>query len=241
MFKGVIYSVCILGTFLCGMALGDWQPVYYRWDGRHRNWGYFSQSLVGIPALPAFIQKQRVGPEPGGSRYREPFSEAFDASFEGHVRYFNDEGGISRPVSGILHVDPSAGSRLEATVDGDLILLPRIGGAYLEPEIYSSPRRRLECGVSADDGVSRIGTLTGTIPRAFKNWFQVRLDDRSLERLHGTLGKRFDLAAVFTWIAGLLNVLALWDALEGPAYGYGDEDESEEETEKSVDETARDE
>jgi hypothetical protein len=34
----------------------------------------------------------------------------------------------------------------------------------------------------------------------------------------------FELALVFTWIAGLLNILAVWDALEGPAYGYGDEE-----------------
>jgi hypothetical protein len=28
---------------------------------------------------------------------------------------------------------------------------------------------------------------------------------------------------VYTWIAALLNVLVMWDAFEGPAYGYGDE------------------
>ena len=39
------------------------------------------------------------------------------------------------------------------------------------------------------------------------------------------------MGAVFTLIAGLLNILAIWDAFEGPAYGFGDEhlDEMDEE------------
>lgn len=36
-------------------------------------------------------------------------------------------------------------------------------------------------------------------------------------------GKRYEIALLFTWVAGLLNLLAIWDAYEGPAYGYGDE------------------
>ena len=37
------------------------------------------------------------------------------------------------------------------------------------------------------------------------------------------------MAMVFTWIAGLLNILAIWDAVEGPAFGYGDEHKNEDE------------
>ena len=67
--------------------------------------------------------------------------------------------------------------------------------------------------------------IEGTVPRQFWDWFQVPLEDKALEEIHGRLGRRFELAQVFTWIAGLLNLLAIWDAFEGPAYGYGDEDE----------------
>ena len=51
----------------------------------------------------------------------------------------------------------------------------------------------------------------------------MRLAGEKLSRLHYELGKTYDLAMVYTWIAALLNVLVLWDAFEGPAYGYGDE------------------
>ena len=59
------------------------------------------------------------------------------------------------------------------------------------------------------------------------NWFAVPLDVEQERELHKNLGKFYELAMVFTWVAGLLNLLAIWDALEGPAYGYGDETESD--------------
>jgi hypothetical protein len=71
----------------------------------------------------------------------------------------------------------------------------------------------------------RTGEIEGTVSRPFWNWFQAPLEDKALEEIHGRLGRRYALAEVITWIAGLLNLLAIWDALEGPAYGYGDEDE----------------
>ena len=64
--------------------------------------------------------------------------------------------------------------------------------------------------------------------RSFWNWYQAPLEDKALEEIHGRLGRRYPLAEVITWIAGLLNLLAIWDALEGPAYGYGAEEEAAE-------------
>lgn len=47
--------------------------------------------------------------------------------------------------------------------------------------------------------------------------------------LHPKLGKLVEIAWVYTTVAGLLNVLAIYDALEGPAYG----DEADEGEEKA--------
>ena len=58
------------------------------------------------------------------------------------------------------------------------------------------------------------------------NWFQAPRDTLELDRLTGELSQNFDIGSVFTWIAGLLNLMAIWDAAEGPAYGYGDEEEN---------------
>jgi hypothetical protein len=81
--------------------------------------------------------------------------------------------------------------------------------------------------IEVQDGREVHGRITGVIPRNFVNYFAAPLTRRDKEDLNGRLGKYFELAKVFTWIAGLLNVLAVWDALGGPAYGYGDEEEDE--------------
>ena len=55
-----------------------------------------------------------------------------------------------------------------------------------------------------------------------------------LQGLNGRLTKRFGMALVFTWIAGLLNILAIWDAVQGPAYGYDDEQRKQRKEEKDA-------
>jgi len=42
-----------------------------------------------------------------------------------------------------------------------------------------------------------------------------------LDILSKTLNRRFELGTVYTMVAGLLNVLVIFDALSGPAYGFG--------------------
>ncbi len=46
-----------------------------------------------------------------------------------------------------------------------------------------------------------------------------------LNGLHPRLGKLVELGTIYTTVAGLLNILAIYDAYEGPAYQEG-EDES---------------
>ncbi len=51
------------------------------------------------------------------------------------------------------------------------------------------------------------------------------LDKNQEAEWHRERGKYQELSMVFVWIAGLMNLLAIWDAVEGPAYGYDDQDE----------------
>ena len=71
---------------------------------------------------------------------------------------------------------------------------------------------------------SDVSMIQGAVSRPFLDWYQAPRDNAELDRLHGKLSQHFDIACVFTWIAGLLNLMAIWDAYEGPAYGYGDEE-----------------
>ncbi len=40
-----------------------------------------------------------------------------------------------------------------------------------------------------------------------------------LDNLHNSLNRRFEMGTVYTMIAGLLNILVIYDAVAGPAYG----------------------
>ena len=81
--------------------------------------------------------------------------------------------------------------------------------------------------------------LKGSIPRSFWDSFEAPLQDSrsidlageagGLDRAHKELGGRFELGVVYTMIAGLLNILAIFDAYEGPAY---ENEEEEEQTDK---------
>ena len=56
--KGVLFSVCILGTFFFGLALGGGRVVYASFVEGDRRWQYICQVGVGLPAMPALIQNR---------------------------------------------------------------------------------------------------------------------------------------------------------------------------------------
>jgi hypothetical protein len=72
--KGVLFFVCIVGTFLYGMYLGDCRVVYASTPVLSR-WQYFCQIGVGLPALPAVVQKIRAddGQPPLFSNWTDKF------------------------------------------------------------------------------------------------------------------------------------------------------------------------
>ena len=259
-FKGVLYFVCILGTFFYGMYLGNWKIVYFRWEPGHKTIGYLSQVLVGLPALPSLIQWKRYVPPAadhfGADRRNEKLAvidKPLSSTFNGRMSVGDD--GAIETVSGHITLDPVPGefgwdvkgtftglrndqTKIELTIDELIEIGPKlfaseeitytrlVANDANRHRVFASNRRYLQCRVAQHDGEeSRARYIEGTIPRKFRDWYQVPMENGAREDLHEHLGKLVELARVFTWIAGLLNLLAIWDALEGPAYGYGDEEE----------------
>ncbi|MGI9456603.1 MAG: DUF6677 family protein, partial [Aeoliella sp.] len=83
--KGLLFMICILGTFGYGMHLGGGRVVYAsttnpigEFTKFKERWYYAPQLGVGLPALPAFIQTWRVesGDEPlfGDNFLRPPYT-----------------------------------------------------------------------------------------------------------------------------------------------------------------------
>lgn len=244
-FKATIYSVCILTIFIWGMILGNWQPVYSQLAYRARAesvqfekaippmkfaFGYGAQVLVGVPALPALIQDARFRDEVVDT---DLLDSDINSEFTGIIREHADQNGSAQLVTGqitISPVNPEGSQEITGTListgsDGKPVEYTLGGNIEIGRAVFGSPRREIRCSIVSMDGVevSPPVSIQGTVDRSFLNWFQAPRDSHELDRLHGDLSRNFDIACVFTWIAGLLNLLAIWDAAAGPAYGYGDE------------------
>lgn len=239
-FKGAIYFCCILGLYFTGMRMAEWQAVYVhrppageRMRGKHHMLQFFAQAGVGLPAVCALVQNKRYySPDNQSTRNLDtPLS----ADFDGTVHLDTDDS--PGHVVGAVELHPAEG-RFGRTIagrftgtddDGAPIELELGEHASLDAPVKAGRRREFVASIldGQGDNARIIGTLDGSIPRPFVNWFVVPVDTLQERELHRRLGKYHELAMVFTWVAGLLNILAIWDALEGPAYGYGDEDPAE--------------
>jgi hypothetical protein len=64
--KGLLFFVCIMGTFAFGLwGIGDGKVVYASSPGEQPwRWQYYCQLGVGLPALPAWVQKDRPADKP---------------------------------------------------------------------------------------------------------------------------------------------------------------------------------
>lgn len=258
-FKGFVFLICILGTFLFGMQKSGWRAVYAAEvddsdQGRHNvrrsvRWplGYFAQAGMGLPSTIALIQRQRFL-SPSNPAITDTIDEATEFEFTGQATAFGRE---SVDVAGTLKLEPYVqggatnirGQFVGTFEDGSEVSFP-VEPVHTERFMASplggSDRRQINVGILTADGEQTGNVLRGTTPRPLMNWFLMPPDSIALGELHGGLGKTFELAVVCTWIAGLLNVLAIWDALEGPAYGYGDEEESTDDKQDTNDEAKSD-
>lgn len=246
--KAGIYFGGIVSLFFAGMILGNWQPVYSQvavssaatpveLEARESrsstrfSIGYSAQFFTGMPALPALVQQLRFDSDLGVVNVLQ---ERIESSFTGVFR----SGGEFLPVSGVLTLNPDKGGlavgEFTGTTNGGKSVSGSVSGAIkLGRRVYGSPKRKIS--ISGLKGISVGGMapeeLRGAVSRPFVDWFQAPRDNEELDRLHGKLSQRFDIACVFTWIAGLLNLMAIWDAYDGPAYGYGDEEPEDEDPE----------
>jgi hypothetical protein len=248
-FKGCLFLVCILGTFYTGLRVGDFKVVYLDTSvGERRTWAYAFQMCAGLPALPAIMQAKFRGPDAFQSGIVAPLSAPFSGQF-------SNRSGPQGEVRGVLTLQPNAGPDGYGTVTGDWVTVDgktqaidwKVVTADVSRRIAPDAKRTVSLGVMGPAvGADAInGQLEGAIPRPFWDRYGAPLRDSKyladdantdLEAAHFTLGTRFELGVVYTMIAGLLNLLAVYDALEGPA--YAEEEAAEEEAERNARRTA---
>lgn len=249
-FKGILYCVCILGTFFTGLNIGHGQVVYFHWkNSENRTYAYLCQFWVGLPALPALAQSQLRGKAAFDINHLP--EQISNRRFEGTLTV-PDFGGRREAgtVSGTIDLKPSradGSGHWSADLRGTLTAADgttrkihgKITHGKLEPEVAPWPQRRIADGHFEGEfedrpGETLNGELEGAIPRSLWDSYEAPLQDTAandfqgeqtdLNRAHRELGGRFELGVVYTMIAGLLNILAIYDAFEGPAYEDDEED-----------------
>ncbi len=233
-FKAAIYSLCIISLYLYGLSLSNWKIVQYRGgpgEPRTELLSFMAQCGVGLPGLFAVNQSRRF--RRSGEQIVTSLREPFSAPFAGTIEAQEGEDDLQGEVAGTIELAPVAGRFNDAVIvgkingttsDGREVSLALGEGVRLGPELRNDPQRFVEADIIRESGKdeSRIGQIANAhIPRSFWNWFAIPLTDAEEQDLHRELGKLHELALVFTMIAGLLNILAVWDAVDGPAYGYG--------------------
>jgi len=232
-FKGLLYAVCILGTFAFGMRLGDGKVVHFNWHPEQRTWAYLCQFWAGLPALPALFQAQ--------FRAKDAFEQnhvrgKLVTPFEGKLTQGNTEGTVTGELQ-IVEETEELGYRTQQVLRGKITgtlktaksevpINGQLADISLDQLVAADRHRRVSGRLQAQAenmGVIN-GTLRGGTPRSLWNSYEAPVNDdqnrkpTELERAHFELGTRFELGVVYTMIAGLLNILALYDAIEGPAY-----------------------
>ncbi|MBA3483088.1 MAG: hypothetical protein H0T51_14875 [Pirellulales bacterium] len=77
--KGLLFFICVMGTFLFGLTIGKGKVVYASSPGVEPwRWQYYCQLGVGVPALPALVQRGRADmpPLPVLGTFMQPPSRA---------------------------------------------------------------------------------------------------------------------------------------------------------------------
>ena len=111
--KGILFMVCILGTFFGGLTIGGGRVVYASWIKHDRRLPYLCQVGVGLPALPALVQSVRVrvmGKDPllGGlmapPRDVNPTKHDELAIWHERYTYLFELGTVYTMIAGLLNV-----------------------------------------------------------------------------------------------------------------------------------------
>jgi hypothetical protein len=232
--KSAIYFCSIVGLWIMAMHLSEWKVMAAPHTERDERppmiqmLKFGAQSGVGLPSVCAMVQRERSKQNQANKRGQS--HEAFETSAEGTLRYRSvDDREKDGPVSGEIEFEIVEGALGPSYVGhfsgengaGESVEFELGKGVSLGSEIDGHHRRSLRGEVTLNG--STVADFEGSIPRSTWNWLFMPLNMQQEMDLHERLGKMHELATLLSVVAGLLNILAIFDAFGGPAYGYGDE------------------
>jgi hypothetical protein len=191
--KGVLFLVCLYGLFFYGLALGEWQNVY-------------------VPSSPP----PREGRE-GRNRFLDSITDR--ARFAGQFWI----GAAAWPallqhLAGTPYVEMPDGTRGKIVLRED-----ESKEGYYHAVRSSQGELRIEewDGDSVTVQLDRGGEPTRLPVKALRllGSFMSEPDEGTVNRQMRNADKKFDVGWMYTVIAGVLNILVIYDAFAGPAFG----------------------
>lgn len=105
--KGLLFMICILGTFFYGMFLSDGRAVYAAWVDWDPHYPYICQVGVGAPALPALLQTYLVrhGKAPlMGGIMAPPASQDELNEWHRSLHHYFELGTVYTMIAGLLNI-----------------------------------------------------------------------------------------------------------------------------------------
>lgn len=230
-FKAFVFAIGVWGSWFTGMAMSDWKALQAPAKGHMEMPAvlkFAGQSGVGFPSLWAVYQANRYYDKGNVTPDTIPGPQEFAFVGEAHLR--EPSGNQSGDVTGTLSLastqgefGPAISGQFSGTLAGQPMTLKLDHNVNLDKPVRSGRKLSMTASV-VNDKDEYIGELKGVIPRPFLNWFACPLDQQEEADWHRERGKYQELAMVFVWVAGLMNLLAIWDAVEGPAYGYTEDE-----------------
>ena len=119
-FKGIVCGMCVLGTFLFGLELGDWSVVYWKRDPLNMLNPYYAQVFVGLPALPSIIQSWRY--QSRQNMDQSGIEGPLNVSFTGTLRITDPSVGIPNgDVTGRITLRPDEENPEGRTARGEFV------------------------------------------------------------------------------------------------------------------------
>lgn len=210
--KGLIFMICIMATYIAGFIMGGGHVVYVSWQKHHWRWEYICQLGIGLPALPALVQCYRAP----GLELREEIRKEIRG-----VDYDHDKQVSKEELEHLLRAKTDLLKERIEDAGADPFQSNRLEREIKELEESHDPARLLSrWDRNRDDKIS----LVDELPQG-KPWFNSMMvppgeimpsNPDQLAEWHATYGSLFDLGTLYTMIAGLLNLLAIFDAHAGP-------------------------
>ncbi len=138
--KGLLFFVCVLGTFFYGLYLGGGKVVYAAvpWEQQYR-WQYLCQLGVGLPSTPMLVQRSRAMKNPRFTGFMAP-------PRPGQIDWVDDSGHMSKQPNELamwtLKYHPTFELGTVYTVVAGLLNVLVICDAAAGPLLISTPEKK---------------------------------------------------------------------------------------------------